>query len=247
LQPEKSKGYTFGLVVEPLKNLTVSADYWHIEMTDMLANLPEQVYFTNPQKYADLFVRNADGSLAFIKNVTMNLGGQKASGIDVSLAYAFPKTSAGNFKVKLDGTYLTQFDNQLEKDSPYVSNIGRFGAASNGTTSSMPIITFRWKHTLSLSWDRGDWASQLTQNFNTGYHDQNLVAPEYFRDIESYSIWNWTVNYRGFKNMAISAGISNLLNARPPVTNHNAYTYGYLSSAASPVGRALNVRLSYDF
>jgi iron complex outermembrane receptor protein len=101
LQPEKSKGYTFGLVVEPLKNLTVSADYWHIEMTDMLANLPEQVYFTNPQKYADLFVRNADGSLAFIKNVTMNLGGQKASGIDVSLAYAFPKTSAGNFKVKL--------------------------------------------------------------------------------------------------------------------------------------------------
>jgi iron complex outermembrane receptor protein len=101
--------------------------------------------------------------------------------------------------------------------------------------------------TLSLSWDRGDWASQLTQNFNTGYHDQNLVAPEYFRDIESYSIWNWTVNYRGFKNMAISAGISNLLNARPPVTNHNAYTYGYLSSAASPVGRALNVRLSYDF
>ena len=247
LQPEKSKGYTFGLVVEPLKNLTVSADYWHIEMTDMLANLPEQVYFTNPQKYADLFVRNADGSLAFIKNVTMNLGGQKASGIDVSLAYAFPKTSAGNFKVKLDGTYLTQFDNQLEKDSPYVSNIGRFGAASNGTTSSMPIITFRWKHTLSLSWDRGDWASQLTQNFNTGYHDQNLVAPEYFRDIESYSIWNWTVNYRGFKSMAISAGISNLLNARPPVTNHNAYTYGYLSSAASPVGRALNVRLSYDF
>lgn len=247
LQPEKSKGYTLGFVAEPAQNLMMSADYWHIEMTDMLANLPEQVYFLNPQKYANLFVRNADGSLAYIKNVTMNLGGQKASGIDVSLSYAFPKTALGNFKAQIDGTYLTQFDNQLEADSPYLPNVGRFGAASNGTTSSMPIITFRWKHTLTLSWNRGDWGSQLTQNFNTGYHDQNLVAPEYFRDIESYSLWNWTVNYRGFKNLTISAGITNLLDAKPPVTNHNAYTFGYLSSAASPIGRAFNARLTYNF
>jgi iron complex outermembrane receptor protein len=77
LQPEKSKGYTLGLVVEPVKDLMMSADYWHIEMKDMLANLPEQVYFLNPEKYASYFVRNADGSLAYLKNVTMNLGGQK--------------------------------------------------------------------------------------------------------------------------------------------------------------------------
>ncbi|WP_374517761.1 TonB-dependent receptor [Undibacterium squillarum] len=247
LQPEKSKGYTLGLVVEPVKNLMMSADYWHIEMKDMLANLPEQVYFLNPEKYASYFVRNADGSLAYLKNVTMNLGGQKASGIDVSLSYAFPKTALGNFKAQLDGTYLTQFDNQLEADGPYIPNVGRFGAASNGTTSSMPIITFRWKHTLTLSWNRGDWASQLTQNFNTGYHDQNLVAAQYFRDIESYAVWNWTVSYRGFKNTTISAGITNLLDAKPPVTNHNAYTFGYLSSAASPIGRAFNARLTYNF
>ncbi len=247
LQPEKSKGYTLGLVVEPVKDLMMSADYWHIEMKDMLANLPEQVYFLNPEKYASYFVRNADGSLAYLKNVTMNLGGQKASGIDVSLSYAFPKTALGNFKAQLDGTYLTQFDNQLEADGPYIPNVGRFGAASNGTTSSMPIITFRWKHTLTLSWNRGDWASQLTQNFNTGYHDQNLVAAQYFRDIESYAVWNWTVSYRGFKNTTISAGITNLLDAKPPVTNHNAYTFGYLSSAASPIGRAFNARLTYNF
>ncbi|MFZ6814773.1 TonB-dependent receptor plug domain-containing protein [Undibacterium sp. Rencai35W] len=247
LVPETSRGATLGLVVEPMKNFTASFDYWHIEMKDMLANLPEQVYFLNPTKYADLFVRNADGSLNYIKNITMNLGGQKASGIDVGLAYSIPKTAYGDFNFKLDGTYLTQFDNQLEKDSAYVSNIGRFGVASNGTTSSFPILTFRWKHTLAMRWSKGDWTAQLTENYNTGYHDQNLVAAQYFRDIEPYSVWNLTGTYRGFKNMTLAAGITNLLNVKPPLTNHSAYTYGYLSSAASPIGRAFNARMTYNF
>ncbi|MFZ6768457.1 TonB-dependent receptor [Undibacterium sp. Di26W] len=247
LIPEKSRGFTLGVVTEPVQNLTVSADYWHIEMKDMLANLPEQVYFLNPTKYADLFVRNPDGSLAYIKNITMNLGGQKASGIDLGLAYSIPKTAVGNFKFELNGTYLTQFDNQLEKDGVYTSNVGRFGVASNGTTSSLPIITFRWKHTLTMSWSQGNWTSQLTQNYNTGYHDQNLIAAEYFRDIEPYQVWNWTASYRGFKNLTLSAGITNLANARPPITNHSGYTYSYLSSAASPIGRAFNARMTYNF
>ncbi|WP_332877893.1 TonB-dependent receptor [Massilia sp. S19_KUP03_FR1] len=247
LVPEKSKGFTLGVVIEPAKNLTVSVDYWNIRMTDMLANLPEQVYFLNPTKYASYFVRNADGTINYIKNTTMNLGGQKAAGIDVSGSYAFPRNAAGDFKIQLDGTYLTQFDNQLEKDSEYVSNIGRFGLASNGTTSNLPIITFRWKHTLKLQWNNGDLGAQLTQNYNSGYHDQNLVAAEYFRDIEPYSVWNLTGTYKGFKNIVVVAGVTNLLDAKPPVTNHSGYTFGYLSSAASPIGRAYNLRLTYNF
>lgn len=246
LKPEKSRGMTLGVVLEPTKELTMSFDYWRITMTDMIANLPENAIFLDPVKYKDLFVRNPDNSLAYVKNITMNLGGQKAAGIDVNLAYVFPKSTAGDFRVSLDGTYLTQFDNQLEKDSPYVSNIGTFGLASNGTTSSFPIITFRWKHNLRMSWTRGEWSTQLTQSYNSGYHDQNLVAVQYYRDIDPYQTWNWTLAYNGLKNTNLVFGITNLLNARPPITNHNAYT-GYLSSAASPIGRAFNARVTYNF
>lgn len=246
LTPETSKGGTLGVVIEPMKSMTASFDFWKITMDNMLANLPEQAYFLNPTKYADLFVRDATGKLQYIKNITMNLGGQKASGIDVSLAYRLPQTAAGDFKLQLNGTYLTQFDNQLEKGGNFSSNVGRFGLASNGTTSSLPIITFRWKHTLALSWSKADWNAQLTQNYNTGYHDQNLVASQYFRDIEPYSSINLTATYKGFKNFVIVAGITNLLDANPPVTNHSGYT-GYLSSAASPIGRSFNTRVTYNF
>jgi iron complex outermembrane receptor protein len=247
LVPEKSKGFTLGTVFEPTKSSMVSIDYWNIKMTDMLANLPEQVYFLDPVKYASYFVRNADGTINYIKNTTMNLGGQKAAGVDVSASYAFPRSDYGDFKVALDGTYLTQFDNQLDKGTAYVSNIGQFGLASNGTTSSLPIITFRWKHTLKLNWAKGNWNMQMTQNYNSKYTDQNLVAQQYWRNINSYKVWNWTTTYNGFKNIQITGGITNLFNVNPPVTNSSLYSFGYLSSAASPIGRAYNVRATYTF
>jgi iron complex outermembrane receptor protein len=247
LTPEKSKGFTFGTVIEPVKNAMISLDYWNIRMTNMLANLPEQVYFLDPVKYASYFVRNADGTINYINNTTMNLGGQKAAGVDVSGSYAFPRTSYGDFKVSIDGTYLTQFDNQLYDGSPFVSNIGQFGLASNGTTSSFPIITYRWKHTAKINWAQGNWNMQLTQNYNSKYTDQNLVAKQYWRNINSYKVWNWTTTYNGFKNMQITAGVTNLLNVNPPVTNSSLYSFGYLSSAASSIGRAYNVRATYTF
>ncbi len=245
--PEKSKGFTFGTVFEPTPSSMVSIDYWNIKMTDMLANLPEQVYFLDPVKYASYFVRNADGTINYIKNTIMNLGGQKAAGIDISASYAFPRSSFGDFKVSIDGTYLTQFDNQLDNGSPYVSNVGRFGLASNGTTSSFPIITYRWKHVAKLNWALGNWNSTLTQNYNSKYEDQNLVAQQYWRDINSYKNWNWTTTYTGFKNLSVTAGITNLFDSKPPVTNSSLYSSGYLSSAASPIGRAFNVRATYKF
>jgi iron complex outermembrane receptor protein len=247
LQPEKSKGWTLGVVMEPVKNATLSLDYWNIRMEDMLANLPEQAIFLNPTKYADLFIRNPDGSLNYVKNITMNLGGQKAAGIDLSAGYTFPKTSYGTFKTELDGTWLTQFDNQLERDSAFVSNVGRFGLASNGTTSSFPIITYRWKHTLKFAWNRGDMGAQLTQNYNSSYEDQNLVAAQYHRRIEPYRVWNLTASYNGIPHVGLTAGVTNLLDERPPITNHSGYTYGYLSSAANPIGRSYNLRATYTF
>jgi iron complex outermembrane receptor protein len=247
LKPEKSVGGTLGVVIEPMKSMTMSFDYWQVNMKDMLANLPEQVYFTQYQQYKNMFVRNADGSLAYIDNTTMNLGGQKAAGVDVSFDYMLPKTSFGQFKVGMDGTYLTRFDNQLFNGDAWVSNIAQFGNASNGTLSSYPIITPRWKHVLKLSYSYGAWNTQLTQNYQSKYTDQNLVAQQYWRNINSYKPVNWTLGYNGFQHVKIVAGITNLFDARPPITNHSGYSLGYLSSVANPVGRAFNLRVNYDF
>jgi len=248
LEPEKSKGGTLGVVFEPSRTMTLSLDYWQVNMKHMLANLPESVYFTNYAQYQSLFVRNADGSLAYINNTTMNLGGQIAGGVDVSGNWTLPRTAYGTFAVGLDGTWLTRFDNQLEENGAWMSNVGQFGWASNGTTSSYPIITYRWKHNLRLSWQNGDFGAQLTNNFNSKYKDANVaVQPQYYRDIPSFSLWNLTGTWRAHKQVSVTAGITNLFDKAPPVTNNTVYSYGYLSSAANPTGRAYNLRVTYNF
>ena len=73
------------------------------------------------------------------------------------------------------------------------------------------------------------------------------MAQQYWRNINSYKVWNLTTTYSGFKNISVTAGITNLFNVNPPVTNSSLYNFGYLSSAASPIGRAYNVRATYTF
>jgi iron complex outermembrane receptor protein len=248
LVPEKSKGGTLGVVFEPSSTATLAFDYWQVNMKDMLANLPESVYFTNYAQYKNLFVRNADGSLAYIDNRTMNLGGQIVAGIDVTANWQARATRFGNFQVGLDGTYLTRFDNQLEKDGAWKSNIGQFGWANNGTTSSYPIISPRWKHNLRLSWNNGDWGAQLTNVFSSKYRDANTaVTEQYYRDISSVSLWNLTASWNGIKQVKITAGVNNLFDKAPPITNNTVYSSGYLSSVVNPTGRAYNLRVTYNF
>jgi iron complex outermembrane receptor protein len=129
-----------------------------------------------------------------------------------------------------------------------MSNVGQFGWASNGTTSSFPIITFKWKHNLRLSWQSGDYAAQLTNNFNSKYRDANTaVTSQYYRDIPSFSTWNLTGSIRVQKQVSITAGVTNLTDKAPPITNNTIYSSGYLSSVANPTGRTWNLRVSYDF
>ena len=245
VQPEKSRNFTLGTVIEPLKNMSVSFDYYNIHVSDSIGSLAQNAIFTNTVKYADLFVRNPDGSLAYVKDITSNLGDLRTSGIDVGLSYAMPKTALGDFKVAMDGTYVTRFESQNEKNGPWISNLGTFGSNGSGTSTASPTYTFRWKHTLRLSWGRGDWFTQLTQAYNTGYHDLNAVLPQYYRDIDTYSVWNGTLSYKGFKHTNLTFGVSNLLNVNPPVTNSNST--GYANNIASPIGRAFNLRASIDF
>ncbi|MFH4263668.1 TonB-dependent receptor, partial [Acinetobacter baumannii] len=66
LNPEESKSFTAGLVFEPVKNLAFTLDYFNIEVDKQIATLSEAAIFADPVKYADKFVRNADGSLNYI-------------------------------------------------------------------------------------------------------------------------------------------------------------------------------------
>jgi len=239
LTPEKAKNFTFGVAVEPFPALTMTIDYWNIHLTDSIGVLPEQTIFANPAKYANLFVRNADGTLAYIVDTNANLGDTKTDGVDVTATLRLPQTAYGKFIVSLDGTYVNGYAYQNEKGGEFTQNVGTY--ADGG-----PV--FRWKHNLTFQWIKDDWSATLTQRYMSGYHDQNAVAAKYQQDVVPYVLWNITTTYTGFKHWTLTGGVKNLFNTNPPFTNQGTvFAQGFDPRFTDPVGRAYYLRGTYKF
>jgi iron complex outermembrane receptor protein len=239
LKPEKSKTFAIGMVIEPIKEVTLALDYWNIALKDKISALPEQTIFGNYERYKALFLRNADGSPNAVLDFNDNIGEVKTDGVDASLNLRLPASAYGNFTVSLDGTYVHKYDYQNERNGEFIHNVGRYADNS---------VVFRWKHNLALNWRMGDYSATLAQSFKTGYTDQNLVDEQYKQEIGSYSLVNLSGSYAGVKGLLLTAGVKNLFDKEPPFSNQGTlFQKGYDPRYTDPVGRAFYVRAGYTF
>lgn len=239
LQPEKSKTFTLGFVVEPVSNVTASIDYWNIHIKNTISGLPEQSIFGDPVKYADRYVRNPDGTLAYVVQINDNLGDTKTSGVDVGLNWRLGKTAWGNFAFSLDGTYVSKYDYQNEKNGEFIHNAGRYADAN-------PV--FRWRHTASILWNSGPWGVNLTQTYLSHYTDASPGVDGKDRKVPAYTLYNVSASYSGVKNLVLTAGIKNLFDKNPPFTNQDTqFQVGYDPRYTDAIGRALFIRANYQF
>jgi iron complex outermembrane receptor protein len=237
--PERSTTINFGAVFTPTRNLLVSLDYFNVKLRDAIGQLAQDSIFTDPA-YANLFMRDANRNLLWVDDRRTNLGGLHTEGIDITTTYTFPRTPIGRFGVQLDGTYLHRFDTQVENGGEWISSINKFGPLDDN------VMNFRWKHGASVKWTspKGAWSTTLNQQFKQSFEDRNANSLFYHR-IESYTVFNWSLTYAGVRKMKVVVGVNNLFDRDPPVANYR--NEGYASGMASPVGRTLTGRLSYEF
>ena len=239
LSPEKSRTYSAGLVIEPMREVTIAADYWRIRLKDKIAALPEQTIFGNFERYRSLFLRNPDGSPFAIENFLNNLGEVETDGVDVSVNARAMRGPMGSFTLGMEGTWVHSYEYQNERNGEFIQNVGRY--------ADMGAV-FRWQHTLTLGWASGNWSALLANTFKSSYDDQNFVDPEFFNKVESYSLWNISGSYTGYRGLTLTVGVKNLLDEDPPFSNQGTlFQKGYDPRSTDPVGRALFMRASYTF
>ena len=87
----------------------------------------------------------------------------------------------------------------------------------------------------------------LAQNFSTGYADQlpdggkcDAAAGLQSATWASYTTYNLSATYTGFKNFTLTGSLINLLNTDPPFTAHNVDEVvgaGWDPRVADPRGR----------
>jgi iron complex outermembrane receptor protein len=254
LKPEKSRGFNVGFGLEPIKNLSLTLDYWGLKLKDVLGAVSIAEIQQNPGKYETFINRKADGTIDYIVASQANRGQTRIRGADLSASYRFPKTSVGTFDAKLDATWYHKYEFQSERGGVWSSNVGiitndgRFGSAGpNAGLAGMPQVNPRWKYTAAITHSYGDWKTTLSQRFNTGLTDLTPRAGSTMTEVDSYSQFNVNVRYTGIKNTTVQFGVNNITEEWPPITANTIYSGGYLTSLADMMGRVYRVSVEYKF
>jgi len=245
LKPERSKQFSVGAVMEPSKHVTASIDYWNIRRTDLISEIGDDIILGNLAKYGDLVHRDEDGYIDYIEMHKENRGAQVARGIDLMVDVHGIDTAIGRFGGRLNGTYVLKSAVQTGPGDPFVSNRGRFVT---------DMVVQRWRHTLSLDWERGPLSATLSNTFSTGYEDQNsainldngtVVAPN---RVTSYSLWDLSGAWAVTPAWKVRAGVQNMFDRSPPYSNQ-AYFFisGYDPTYTDPRGRRFYASLNYAF
>ena len=156
LQPEVAYEWSYGAVYSPkwLKGLTLSADWWHIDMRSITSvlgfqfivdnNIPGLV-FRNPSPSPD-----TPGRINLVIDPNKNLTGAIFEGLDYEAVYIlessiFGRGDFGRLTATLNGTWLSRAELQLAPDTK------RFGIAGE-------VIPGGFSLTGSLPWNRANFS-----------------------------------------------------------------------------------------
>ena len=246
LKPETSKQGSVGFVIEPFKGYSASFDYWAINTKDRILNRTPQIVLANYQALNQYIHRNPDGTIEYVQAGWINAAGSRVRGLDVGLR-GEGKIRDAKWTATLDGTYMDSFKFAEYQGQEYQELVGKFYTRD---------LYLRWKHNASFGVSRGDWSGLLIQSFSSGYKDQvpnggkGTPPPGFKPDVSSYTTYNLSGTYTGFKNTTITVGIQNLFDRDPPFTAHNVDEVvgaGWDPRVADPRGRSLSFQLKYKF
>jgi iron complex outermembrane receptor protein len=247
LQPEKSKNATLGLVIEPLKGLSVGFDFWALKLDHQISTLSQDDVFADPVKYASVYHRNPNGELSvdgsqcpnpatcgYVDLRNQNLGGIITNGLDLSANYRLRSAAYGNFTFASNTTYVHKYEYQNSEGGEWHQNVGVY----SGTN---PV--FRWQSTNNLVWNKNAYSAGLTAHYKSGYIDQDPT-----NHVASYTTFDTFVAWTQPKGLGLTVGVRNLFDKDPPLSYQDAtFQAGYDPRYTDPLGRTFYARATYTF
>jgi iron complex outermembrane receptor protein len=252
LRPEKSRQWGAGLVVGPLSGWMTRFDYFQVEVRDVIDTLQADEIFADYPFWAPTHVvrgppeapyPSLPGPIDYVIENQINFGSFRTSGIDADISWAAPETRLGRLTFALDGTYTRGYSRAGINTTLFPTGVGTRGPDG---------AIVRWRHYFTLDWSAAEWGATLTQTYQGGYDevdllscDQNLHCPG-TRRVNSYSLWDLQGRYQGIRNITLSLGVRNLFDTPPPVSNQSQdMQVGIDPTYADPRGRMYYLALRY--
>ncbi|MEM7281107.1 MAG: TonB-dependent receptor [Pseudomonadota bacterium] len=227
LEEEEADTLTVGFVFQPsfAQGLTLSVDYWDIEIEDAIDAVSAQDIVDNcydsttfPNEFCGLLGRNRDTNSAqflglnFIRQSEINFGKIESAGIDLAASYKFD-IGENEFSAGLNGSWVDHLDfffdpGDTSNVDPELGELARPELAMN----------------VNLGWRRGP----VTIGWQTQYQDEQGLREVEIEDLAlrwgpsglSDELWVHDLNfsYQFNENFRVYGGINNITDELPYIT-----------------------------
>jgi iron complex outermembrane receptor protein len=146
LKPEVAYEWSYGAVYSPkwIKGLTLSADFWHIDLRSIASSVGPQFIVDFENQFPGLVERDPiTGAITQIIDPNLNLTRAIVEGVDYEAIYIldtsmFGHGDFGRFTFTLNGTYLSRFEFQATPISKRIGLSGEFLPPGFNFTGSLP-------------------------------------------------------------------------------------------------------------
>ncbi|WP_211442892.1 TonB-dependent receptor domain-containing protein [Collimonas humicola] len=250
LKPENGKSWSYGVVWSPSSDFDVSADFWRIQIDNLVTNLDSdiilrneancragQLDITSPTCVDALarVVRNPPTAIYqpnAIQNILVNpinAAQERTSGLDFSGKWRIKGGGAGDFLLKANYTkvlshHYRQFASDPDQD----------------LLNSLTNPDWGSKVNASVAWLRGPWTSTVQV---TRYG--SLPSADQTRRISPFALVNLSASYQISRQASIALIVNNVFNSVKQ-DNTGGWPY-YPTGNYNPYGRMGWLEFNYHF
>jgi len=237
LDPETADTISFGIVANPVEDLTLSVDWWSVALEDAIGSVAASTSIKECAENGNtalcsLINRGNAGTLwlgtsGYVTSTSTNLGEVNFAGVDVAATYGMA-LGGGDLSLKLMGS------KSLEKEVLVLPGVETTRYDCNGIANDDQCTgpNMDWRHTLTANYSKDDWTGGAAWRYfgKVDYKGTaDTLAAAGALDAVNYIDLNgsYTLN----ENVSFSAGARNLLDKETPMVGgglnpDNANSYG---------------------
>ncbi|MFC3278559.1 TonB-dependent receptor plug domain-containing protein [Xanthomonas fragariae] len=257
LEEEKGKSTTLGFVWDVLPTLSLSADYYRIELEGRVESISSETLLENNancllgsdragnavdtasaacQFYIQSVTRSpgtdltAEGRITAFETFPINQSLMRTDGIDANLRYSVDLGDRGAFGLQAGYTHVLKME------------VAQFaGAKPVDAMNDVDYLAFRTRSNWRLNWSIGNWSTSL-------YGYRYGSRPNYAESgrVAQYVVWNADIAKQITHKATLGLSVLNVFDRIHP-RDDTYISWPYFPRVYSAIGRQLYANFTYKF
>ncbi|MFT4901252.1 MAG: iron complex outermembrane receptor protein [Lentimonas sp.] len=256
LDPETSQSFNFNINYKPeaIQGLSLSLNYYYIEIKDAIANNAQSIVNRNATDPSVAGVFRPGPQIFFIRSQWYNTAETVTEGLQYKVRYDQP-TTAGDWTFQLGITQVLKYESQAQSGDDTISFLGQFSDPRTSSESiAGPGSIPKYKGFAQASWNLDRLTLGATLNYIHSLEDNpSFTANNQPRKISDWTSLDLMLQYQWPENDSVwlshttlTLGVENVIDTQPPFAA-GSYADGYDSSLYSLAGRRISLSIGREF